>query len=100
MRRLLLFLRLIDADGDLSLTHLAVYLAFFCMARGIQVSWAEMGTFLVAMCSYRVKRALMHRSLSAEHTNRLTALEEAVKKLGSPERLLALRDQLRGRDGK
>ena len=94
MTGILTKLRLLDDEGNLSLTHLAVYLAFYCMVRGVQVSWTEMGGFLVAMASYRMKRVMEGGNPSAEHEERLTQVETDVKKVESLARANAI--QARG----
>lgn len=99
MTKLLTKLRLLDEDGALSLTHLAVYLAFYCMVRGVQVSWSEMGAFLIAMASYRVKRAFEPEP-DKDHSQRITDLEQDVKKLDSLTRASVLQAREGGRSGR
>ena len=97
--KLLNWLRLTDDDGLLSLTHLSLFIALGLLIAGRPISLPEFATFVAALGSYRVKRALENRDDSATTDSRLTQLEADVKKLGSPERLLALRDQLKGGGG-
>jgi len=58
MLSVLRFIRLVDADDCLSLTHIALYAGIVCMVLGKQVSWSEFSVFAVALASYRVKRAI------------------------------------------
>ena len=93
--RALRFLRLVDEDGDLSLTHLACFLAFYCMVRGVPVSWTDMGGFLIAMASYRVKRGLEDKANTNAVVDRMQVVEEKVAKMASPERLNQLAQAMR-----
>ena len=102
LTRVATFLRLIDDDGNLSITHLSCYFAIAWVCLGLHVSWAELSGFLIALSSYRVKRYLEGNGDSetvARLGQAVTTLQAEVKKLGSPERLAALRDQLRPGSG-
>lgn len=98
--RWLRFLRLVDDDGLFSITHVACYLAFYCMVVGRPVSWTEMGAFLIAMSSYRVKRALEDGADTNAAVDRVQALEEKVNKMSSPERLNQLAQAMRPNSGR
>jgi hypothetical protein len=98
--RIAVFLRVVDDDGNLSLTHLALYAGIGCMIAGKQVSWSEFSVFAVALASYRVKRAL--EAAPGVDSEAFAAMGQAVqqaqadiRKLGSPERLSKLRDGLK-----
>jgi hypothetical protein len=100
IRKLAVFLRFIDDDGALSLTHLALYAGIVCMLTGRQVSWSEFSVFAVALASYRVKRALeqapgVDGEAFAAMGQALTQAQSDIRKLGSPERLARIRDGLK-----
>jgi hypothetical protein len=86
--RFITWVRLTDDDGLFSLTHLAVYLAFYCMVRGVPVSWTEMGAFLIAMSSYRVKRALEDGKDTNAVGDRVQVLEDKVGRMQAPDRAM------------
>jgi len=91
MRRLLAWLRLTDDDGALSLTHVSLFLALWCMCRGVAISWTEMGGFVIALASYRMKRWANDSSTADDGLQaKVEDLTKQVQKLSSPERLASL----------
>src|SRR5271169_2008293 len=98
MKRLLAWLRLTDDDGALSLTHVSLFLALYCMCRGVQVSWTEMGGFVVALASYRMKRWANDSTTDQSDTQaKVEELTKQVQKLSSPERLQQLQQAFQTR---
>lgn len=94
------FLRITDDDGLLSLTHLALYVGLGLLIAGRSIPWTDLSAFVVALASYRVKRALETTdSADSETVARLgqtvTALQAQVKKLDTPDRYRNLGDGLK-----
>jgi hypothetical protein len=71
MKHFLDFVGLVDDDGRLSRTNLAVYVAIGSMivslVRHGTIDWAPLGAFLIALLSYQAKRALLLQDKQADN---------------------------------
>lgn len=92
MKRLLLFLGLLDDNEQLSRTNLAVYVALGSMvqavARGGTIDYTTLGAFLIAMVSYQAKRAIVAQAQDTatqakveEHEQGLLAHTQALSQV-------------------
>jgi len=79
--RTLQFLRLIDADNNLSLTNLAVMLTLVSVLLKGPASVEDLGMFIATLVSYQVKRWVSQQAPTAGDD--LKTLQEAVSKLQS-----------------
>jgi hypothetical protein len=66
MVRLLKFLNIIDAQGALSVTNMAVFIALYKLATAPTTNVTEAGTLLVALANYGYKKHLNAKASESE----------------------------------
>lgn len=105
VRRIAYFFRLTDDDGLLSLTHLALYVGIALLILGRSIPWTDLSAFVVALGSYRVKRATEASAAADTETvaklgTTVQALQATVNALATPDRMARAQEALAKMTGK
>lgn len=81
MNKVLSFFNLLDAEGNLSITNLAVIVVLVKLAISPSASLTEAGTLLIALANYAHKRAVNKNSQVLEVDPLKPQVDEISKKL-------------------
>lgn len=82
------FIRVIDDQNVISLTNLGMWACILKLATSVQPSYAEVGSLLVALAAYNIKRVVDRKQKdkteqetieNQELKNKVANLEEALK---------------------
>lgn len=78
--RVLTFLRLVDEDGNLSLTHACLVFAMVCIWVGKPISLPEFGALALSLGAYQLKKYLANREPTAPAVD-LSPMEAKLRAL-------------------
>ena len=88
MNKILSFLNLLDYEGNLSITNLAVYIALVKMIFIPGGSLEDAGILFTALSSYAYKKHLVSKTVNAESSKNIeleTVLDELNKRIEKTE---------------
>ena len=92
IRKLLIALRLLDADETLSLTSITLMVLIVKLAVAPQLDWTVLTAFFMSLLSYNAKKFSNHKkveadrkhdSLTTDNHKRLETAEKDIKELRS-----------------